>query len=174
MARNVKISGAGKSADKGAVASKIGADASAVESIAAARDWINGSLAAAQQAANWMDQFQRLSVQAASSITESLAASLNEVEQAKDPVQLVSVQSSLVNRQLEELAQQLAAAMQQLFDTQLLWFGQMDEKTPTPAVGKSNPAWDTTALSLWGKAHDDWLAMTQRWIASADPAATRH
>ena len=63
--------------------------------------------------------------------------------------------------------------MQQLFDTQLLWFGQMDEKTPTPAVGKSNPAWDTTALSLWGKAHDDWLAMTQRWIASADPAASR-
>jgi hypothetical protein len=86
---------------------------------------LGGSIVAAQQLAGWVEEMHRLALHSAASWTQCLTLARQECEQARDLTQLMSVPSRSVNRQLEELASQLAHATQRLHDDQLRWFDQV-------------------------------------------------
>lgn len=84
------------------------------------QDWFNGSISAPKKAVDFFLEMQRQWLKTASMGSETLALELEDLQKAKDPVQFVSAQCSLASHQMEVLAQQLAAAMQQIYDAQLL------------------------------------------------------
>ena len=142
---------------------------------ALAQDWLNSPLAVPKQAVDALLEMQRQWLKTASMGSETLALELQELQQARDPVELVSAQFALANQKLEVLTRQLAAVMQQIYDAQLLWIGQWDhqaEAAPS-APNTASAAQQTQAtLQAMGRVQDDWLRTTQSWIDSMN--AGRH
>lgn len=128
------------------------------------QDWVTGPLTAPKQAVDSLLEMQCQWLKTASMGSETLAIELKELQQAKDPMQFMVAQFSLANQQLEIVTRQLAAAMQQLYDAQLLWLGQFDSRSEEL---RAKPALDNpgqSVLEALGKVQDDWLKVTQNWI----------
>jgi hypothetical protein len=128
------------------------------------QDWLHVPLAAPKQAIDSLLEMQRQWLKTTSMGSETLALELKELQRAKDPVEFASAQFTLVQQQLEILTRQVAAFMQQIYDAQLLWIGQFDEKSgETP--GTQSPAQQIqSALHALGRVQDEWLNVTQTWI----------
>lgn len=135
-----------------------------------AQDWVNGPLAAPKKAVDSLLEMQCQWLKTASMGNETLAMELKELQQARDPVQFMSAQFSLANQQMEIVSRQVSAVMQQLYDAQLMWLGQWDDKSEAAQAAQSpeNPA--PTALDAMGRMQDDWLKATQNWIDSVNSA----
>ena len=130
------------------------------------QDWLNGSLAVPKKAVDSLLEIQRHWLSTASLGTETLALELKELQQAKDPVEFVSAQFSLANQQLEIFTSQVASLMQQLYDAQLLWIGQWDEKSEAATATPASAQPTQQALGALGRVQDEWLKVTQSWIDS--------
>lgn len=183
MARNAKTpASATRSAQAGAKAAGGASGEPSQDGMAAAREWVTGSLAAAHDAAGWMEELQRLNMQAASAWAQTLAMGSREVGQAGDPYQLMSVSARIVNQQFEEMSRQFASATQRLFDTQARWMDRLREQATgqaqrlqvtLPGASKPDAGPENSALAALGQAQDEWLAMTRRWIETINTATTR-
>lgn len=150
-------------------------------SLGAVRDWLNGSLTAAQNLAVWIEQSQKLNVQAVNTWHENLNAALREAEQADDMQKLMSVATQLLNRQMGTAIQQFGANVKQTLETEAQWMERLRNTTvsasqrmlqtgvpaPTGEGGNGSP------LSQLGQAQAEWLAMTQRWIDTVKSAQTQ-
>jgi len=130
------------------------------------QDWFNGSLSTPKKAVDFFLEMQRQWLKTASMGSETLALELEDLQKAKDPVQFVAAQCALANHQMEVLAQQLAAVMQQIYDAQLLWIGQWDEKREEPPPSAAPSEQDQPALGMLGKVQDEWLTLTRNWMDS--------
>lgn len=130
------------------------------------QDWLTGSLATPKKAVDSLLEIQRHWLRTASLGSETLALELKELQQAKDPAEFVSAQFSLAHQQLEIFSSQVASLMQQLYDAQLLWIGQWDEKSEEPAAALASTQPTQQALGALGRVQDEWLKVTQSWIDS--------
>ncbi|RFO96051.1 hypothetical protein DIC66_15135 [Rhodoferax lacus] len=137
------------------------------------QDWFNGSLSAPKKAVDFFLEMQRQWLKTASMGSETLALELEDLQKAKDPVQFVAAQCSLANHQMEVLAQQLAAVMQQIYDAQLLWIGQWDEKREEQPPSAAPSEQGQSALGMLGKVQDEWLTLTRNWMDSINTPSAR-
>lgn len=136
--------------------------------------WIHGQLAAPKKVVDSLLDMQRQWLKTASMGNETLSLELKELQEAKDPMQFASVQIALVSQQLEICTRQVAAVVQQIYDAQLLWMGQWDDKrSETPATPSLEQA-NQSALSALGRMQDEWLKVTQNWIDSVNSASRAH
>jgi hypothetical protein len=133
--------------------------------------WFDGTLVAPKMVLDSLLEMQRQWLKTACLGNEALSLELKELQEAKDPMQFVSTQISLANQQLEICTRQVTAILQQLYDAQLLWMGQWDDKGDAlPSLEQANQS----ALSAMGRVHDEWLKVTQNWIESANFAGRVH
>ena len=133
-------------------------------------DWLQNAASGMQRTLDTLLQMQQQWIRNATQGSETLAQEIKELQQAKDPAELLSAQVALANQQVEMLSSQFAALLQQIYDVQLLWLGQWDEKSGESERQPSQAARNNAALSAWGKAQDDWLKMTRSWIESVNQA----
>lgn len=133
-------------------------------------DWLSGSLANPKAAVDSVLEMQRQLLKTASMGSETLAMELKELQDAKDPMEFVSAQISLANQQLEILARQVSAVLQQIYDAQLLWMGQWSDKSADKKSAPSSAQQNNPALSALTKVQDDWLKISQSWIDSIHAA----
>ena len=148
-----------------------------------APDWFNGSLAVPKKAVDSLLEMQCQCLKSACEGGEILVRDLKELQQARDLTELASAQFTLANQQVEAMTRQAASVMQQIYDTQLLWLGQWDEKSegyPGASFGKSSGAYSgaysgaqqgQSALSALGQMQDEWLKVTRGWIDSMNAAS---
>lgn len=141
---------------------------------AGSQDWFNGALAAPKKAVDSLLEMHCQWLKTAAQGNETLAAELKELQQARDPVQFMSAQFAVANQQMEVLTRQVSAVMQQLYDAQLMWLGQWDEKSEEvqAAMTPQNPS--QSVLNALGRAQDDWLKVTQSWIDTIHPGGQAH
>lgn len=144
----------------------------AVNGLPGMPDWLKAPMTDPKKAVDTMLEMQRQWLKTASTSSETLAMELKELQQAKDPAEFVSAQVALANQQLEILARQVAAVMQQIYDAQLMWLGQWDEKAAAMQSASSAEESASTAFSALTKMQDDWLKMTQSWIDSINSAGS--
>lgn len=138
------------------------------------QDWLSGTLAVPKRAVDSLLEMQRQWLKTASMGNETLALELKELQDAKDPVQFASAQISVAHQQLETCTRQVAAILQQIYDTQLLWMGQWDEKSEGAPAAQSPAQASQSALSALGRVQDEWLKVTQNWIDSINSASHTH
>lgn len=142
--------------------------------MAGVQAWMDGPLAAPKMVVDSLLEMQRQWLKTASMGNETLSLELKELQEAKDPMQFASTQIALVSQQLEICTRQVAAVLQQIYDAQLLWMGQWDDKrTATPAAPSLEQA-NQSALSALGRMQDEWLKVTQNWIDSVNSASHAH
>lgn len=140
--------------------------ATAGQGAGAVPEWFNGSLATPKKAMDALLEMQCQWLKNASTSGESLVQELKELQQARDPVQLASAQFTLANQQFEAFTREVSAVMQQIYDAQLLWLGQWDEKSgdaPRPSAAAQE---NQSALRALGQVQDEWLKVTRSWIDS--------
>lgn len=140
---------------------------------ATAKDWINDSMAAPKHTVESLLEMQRQWLKTASEGSETLAQDIQGLQQARDPVQLLSAQIALVNQQIETLSRQAAAVMQQIYDAQLMWLGQWDEKTQAQQATHAASEQGRSAMQAIAEVQDEWLKATRRWIDSIQAQANR-
>ncbi|MDL2337598.1 MAG: hypothetical protein QFE16_07145 [Pseudomonadota bacterium] len=148
----------------------------------AIRELLNGSLAAAQNVAAWLEQSQKLNAQAVNTWHENLNAALREVEQADDLQKLMSVTTHLANRQMGTAFQQFGASVKQALETEAQWVERMRSASVgvaqrmlhTGVPASSGDGADSSPLTQLGQAQAEWLAMTQRWIDSVKSVQGQH
>lgn len=148
----------------------------------AVRDWLNGSLVAAQNLAAWLEQSQKLNAQAVNTWHENLSVAMREAEQADDLQKLMGVTTQLVNRQMGSAIEQFGAGVRQAIETEAQWMEHLRNTTvsasqqmlktgvPVPSDASANGL----PLSQLGHAQAEWLAMTQRWIDNIKLAGSHH
>lgn len=145
------------------------------------RDWLNGSLVAAQDVANWLERSQRLNAEAANTWHEHLSAAMREAEQADNVQKLVGVTNHLANRQMGTAVEQFGAGVKQLLEAEAQWVEHVRDTTvglsqrmmQTAASAPANEGGNTSPLAQLGHAQAEWLAMTQRWIDSVRSVQNR-
>ena len=146
------------------------------------RDWLNGSLAAAQNIAAWMEQSQQLNAQAVNTWNENLHAAMREAEQADDMPKLMGVTTQLLNRQMGTAIQQFGAGLKQTLETEAQWMERMrntavsasQRMLQTGVPVPSGEAGNSSPLAQLGQAQSEWLVMTQRWIDTVKSAQVPH
>lgn len=140
----------------------------------ASLDWLQNAMSGTQRTVDTMLQLQQQWIQNATQGSETLAEEIKELQQAKDPAELLAAQVALANQQMEMLSSQFSSLLQQIYDAQLLWLGQWDEKSESAEPNPSQAAQSNAVLSAWGKAQDDWLKMTRSWIDSVNHSGISH
>lgn len=153
---------------------------------AAVRDLFNGSLAAAQNVAQWMEQSQQLNAQAVNTWSENLGAAMHEAEQAGDIQKLMAVGTNLINRQMGNSMQQFGVGLKQTLETE----AQFVERMRNTAIAMSqrmmqgglaaqpaaafNGNSDTSPLAQLSHAQAEWMALTQRWLDTVKTAGRQN
>lgn len=113
-----------------------------------------------------MLQLQHLLVDTTPSWGESLASEMQKLQNAKNPWQLATTQYEAGSQQLDLYAKEVAAAVQQMYDSQLLWLGNWDKTVETAETLDRKASPENFVLATWGKAQDEWLQLTRKWIDS--------
>lgn len=148
----------------------------------AARDWLSGSLAAAQNVATWLEQSQQLNAQAINTWHENLSAAMRDAERADDMQKLMGVTTELLHRQMGTAIEQFGAGVRQALETEAQWMERLRTTTVSASqrmlqTGKPVSSGDgasESALSNLGQAQAEWLAMTQRWLDTVKLTRSPH
>ena len=152
---------------------------------AAMREMLNGSLAAAQGVAQWLEQSQQLNAQMVETLNENLNSALREAEQADDVQKLMGVGTNLINRQMGSNMQQFGIGLKQTLETEAQFVERMRNTAMTlsqrvmqggvaarPFDGGATAAGgDNSPMAQISHAQAEWLALTQRWIDSIKSSA---
>lgn len=145
----------------------------------AIREMLNGSLAAAQGVAQWLEQSQQLNAQAVDTLNQNLNSALREAEQADDVQKLMGVGTNLINRQMGSNMQQFSVAVKQTLETEAQFVERMRNSAMTLsqrvmqgslAAKPAEAVVDNSPLAQLSHAQAEWMALTQRWINSIKPA----
>ena len=139
------------------------------EQAAAKLDWYSDAVAGTRHVVDSVLDMQQQWLKTASMGSETMAQELQELQAAKDPVEFLSAQLSVANQQMEILSKQVSAVLQQLYDAQLMWLGQWDEKSEEPVSTQSAQQSGRTALDALGQLQDGWLQMGRNWIDTLSP-----
>ena len=137
-------------------------------------DWLQNAAVGLQRSMDTMLQLQQQCIKTATQSSETLAEDLKELQQAKDPAELLSAQAALASQQLELLSGHFSSMLQQIYEAQLLWLGQFDEKQQSEGRQPSRASDNNALLVAWGKAQDDWLKLTRSWIDSINQGNAAH
>ena len=149
----------------------------------AMREMLNGSLAAAQGVAQWLEQSQQLHAQAVETLNQNLDAALREAEQADDVQKLMGVGTNLINRQMGSSMQQFGIGLKHTLETEAQFVERMRNTAMTLSQrvmqggaaarpfdsGAAAAGGDSSPLAQISHAQAEWLALTQRWINSIKP-----
>ena len=145
----------------------------------AMRELLNGSLAAAQGVAQWLEQSQQLNALAVDTLNQNLNSALREAEQADDVQTLMGVGTNLINRQMGSSMQQFGIGLKQTLETEAQFVERMRNTAMTLSQRvmqgglAAQPAADTvdnSPMAQISHAQAEWMALTQRWINSIKPA----
>jgi hypothetical protein len=177
MTRNGRTASAGNGSASPEEASS--QDALNIQGFDAARGLMSSSLESLTGMVSWLDQLQALNNSMLAGWSQALALSARDLDQAKDPEQVMALPAQMVNHHLEQTSRQLAQAMQDLFEAQVKWADrwrtqiadQMQRamasgRQPGGASGGAQPA----AAAALGQFQDQWLAMTRKWIDAVGAA----
>ena len=145
---------------------------------AAMREMLNGSLAAAQGVAQWLEQSQQLNAQMVETLNQNLNSALREAEQADDVQKLMGVGTNLINRQMGSNMQQFGIGLKQTLETEAQFVERMRNTAMTLSqrvmqgsmAAKPVEAVDNSPMAQLSHAQAEWMALTQRWINSIKPA----
>ncbi len=133
-------------------------------------DWISAALSAASQATQMMQPFKGGGAQVSTTIAEAFFKGMGDLFRANETPQVMVVFTEYSNRQLEEWAKPISAAMQQMLDTQLQWFGNLGKMGfPQTSEKQTSPQIEDTWRNSWLNAQDQWLSMTQSWVDASKP-----
>ncbi len=154
----------------------------------AMREMLNGSLAAAQGVAQWLEQQQQLNAAAVDTLNQNLHAALREAEQADDVQKLMGVGTNLINRQMGSSMQQFGIGLKHTLETEAQFVERMrntamelSQRVMQGAqaakpfdAGSSVGNGGTSPLAQISHAQAEWLALTQRWIDSIKSSTGHH
>lgn len=116
--------------------------AATVPALARSMLWQYPSLASVHGDAGWLDDWQRLGMQAATAWTESLELAALELDHAGDLDHLLSVPARLIERQWRLACESFGGGLQCLLDAQWQWVNQAQRGwglTATPWLGGPSP-----------------------------------
>jgi|GEM_PF-5512231 hypothetical protein len=131
-------------------------------------DWITGTLTAMLEATEWMQPSMRQDAHVSTAVPETVLKGMSDFGHAGDPLGFMAAYIDLSNRQLEDWAKPMTAAMQQLIDMQLAWFGNFEKmRSQSFDQVRAGSESEDDGRTAWLNAQDNWLAMTQSWIDSA-------
>jgi hypothetical protein len=119
MTRNGRTASAGNGSASPEEASS--QDALNIQGFDAARGLMSSSLESLTGMVSWLDQLQALNNSMLAGWSQALALSARDLDQAKDPEQVMALPAQMVNHHLEQTSRQLAQAMQDLFEAQVKW-----------------------------------------------------
>ncbi|OYY67213.1 MAG: hypothetical protein B7Y51_00355 [Burkholderiales bacterium 28-67-8] len=145
---------------------------------AAMREMLNGSLAAAQGVAQWLEQSQQLNAQVVETLNQNLNSALREAEQADDVQKLMGVGTNLINRQMGSNMQQFGIGLKQTLETEAQFVERMRNTAMTLSqrvmqggmAAKPAEVVDNSPMAQLSHAQAEWMALTQRWINSIKTA----
>lgn len=128
-------------------------------------EWVAGALPAIQQVVGWVEQFQQVALQSSLPWGDEAARVMLDLSQAKSPVQLFSVASRAASRQMDVLARQQAALMQQMVDSQISLFGWLVRKEDPLKTEPPDATNGGGLLDVWANAQDEWVKYAQTVLA---------
>ena len=135
---------------------------------ASANYWIAGTLTAMRQATDWIQPSTDQGVSVSTTVLETFLKGMSDFGHAGDPLGFMAAYIELSNHQLEDWAKPMTAAMQQLIDMQLAWFGNFEKmRSQSFDQVRAGSESEDDGRTAWLNAQDNWLAMTQSWIDSA-------
>lgn len=148
-------------------------EAPSTQGVEAVRELIGTSLASLTGMVNWFERMQDLNSSAISGWNQALALCARDLDEAKEPEQLMALPAQLVNHQLEQASRLLGKAMQDLHEAQAEWAdrwrGQIADQMQRAGrsatdAGGTQGGLQSVSLAAIGQFQEHWLALYRNWI----------
>lgn len=179
MARNGRTAAAGNSISPAEEPSS--QEAFLMQGVDVVRGVLGQSIGATTDMLDGLEQWQALHRRMLAGWHQALALSASELDQAKDPAEVMALPARMVNHQLEQSSTELVKALQDVFDLQSRWAEQwrtriaeqMQQAAGSALQAGSSPGgMPPASVAAMGQFHEQWLALTRRWLDSMNAAGS--